>query len=63
MAISEAKRAYEDFEERLDIYTKASVKRAPMDYGQMILWVSAPLTKWDPVTAAKETAVIQDPPF
>jgi hypothetical protein len=63
MAISEAKAAYADFEERLDIYTKASVKHAPMDYGQMISWVSAPLTKWDAATAAKETAIVLNPPF
>lgn len=63
LAIAEAKRAYEEFNERLDIYTKASVKHAPMDYGKMITWVSEPLTKWDPKAAAEAAEVITDPPF
>lgn len=61
MAISEAKQAYNEFDERLSIYTKASVKRAPMDYGKMITWVSEPLTKWDATTP--DSAATQDPPF
>jgi hypothetical protein len=62
MALSEAKRAYEEFDERLSIYTKASAKHAPMDYGKMILWVSEPLTKWDTKPPAN-TAAATDPPF
>jgi hypothetical protein len=62
LAISEAKRAYEDFEERLSIYTKASAKHAPMDYGKLISWVSEPLTKWD-AKLPKDSQILNDPPF
>jgi hypothetical protein len=62
LAISEAKRAYAEFDERLDIYTKASAKHAPLDYGKMILWVAEPLGKWDPKAPAEHAPEIADEP-
>lgn len=62
LALGEAKQAYQEFEDRLEIYTKASVKQAPMDYGKMILWVSEPLNKWN-APIPDNTPVSTDPPF
>lgn len=47
MAINEAKAAYDSFNERLEIYTKASSLGAPIDHGKMIKWVGEPLAKWN----------------
>lgn len=62
LALSEAKRAYKEFDERLNIYTQASAKHAPMDYGKMITWVSEPLTKWDAAIPAAPVLSLY-PPF
>lgn len=59
LAISEAKQAYALFEQRMEVYTKASALGAPIDHGTMIKWVSAPLTKWN----TTPTLNLQDPPF
>jgi hypothetical protein len=61
LAISDAKAAYEEFNERLDLYTKAAAKHAPVDFGKMITWVAEPLTKWD--APVPESAATTDPPF
>lgn len=60
MAISEAKAAYDSFNTRLEIYTKASSMNAPIDHGKMIKWVGEPLAKWN---ATQPDMDLQDPPF
>lgn len=60
LALSEAKRAYESFDQRLEVYSKASSLGAPVDHGQMIKWVGAPLAKWN---APQPDMKLQDPPF
>ena len=60
MALREAHAAYDSFNIRLEVYTKASSMNAPIDHGNMIKWVGAPLAKWN---ATQPDLNLQDPPF
>lgn len=63
LAISQAKQAFEEFNERLDFYQKASTLHAPLDQGKIIQWVGAPLQQWGEFHASNRVVVAYEPPF
>jgi hypothetical protein len=65
LALGQAKDAYKKFDERLDLYVKASTAGLPMDYSKTIPWVSEPLNYWGPFTvdAQAEAIIALNPPF
>jgi hypothetical protein len=63
LAISQAKQAFKEFNERLEIYTKATTAHAPLDHGKMITWVSDPLNQWGAWSQNAKQAVALAPTF